>query len=254
LVVAKTGARRRRNLWPVLWLGLIPIAPVLAACFDLQKVDPGPRVVADFENDENDGGPTAAWNRFGPVNCGTFMGSDQHLGQDAGTAGTQADPDGSVTCTTERPGDGDKVALKAVFELNQPLGSNQPAGAAVVMRATPGSTVDVTAFQEIWFDAYLESAQQPLQLPPTTMLEVELGCSTNISDPLASQPSGDLGNIWPMHPLHLPLDNSFRVTLTPHSQNCLDRVDSIHFTILPGLADGMSAGGTLHLDNITLQN
>jgi hypothetical protein len=253
LVAAKTAARRRRNPWPVLWLGLIPLAPILAACFDLQKVDPGQRVIADFENDGGDGGLTAAWNRFGPVNCGTFMGSDQNLGQ-AGTAGTQADPDGSVTCTTERPGDGDNVALKAVFELNQPLGSNQPAGAAVVIRATPGSTVDLTAFQEIWFDAFLESAQQPLQLPSTTILEVELGCSTNISDRLASQSYGELGNSWPPNPLHLPLDNSFRVTLTPHSQNCLDRVDSIHFTILPGLADGTSAGGTLHLDNITLQN
>ncbi len=245
MVAAKTA---------LLWLGLIAIAPVVPACFDLQKVDPGPRVVADFEND---GGLTAAWNRFGQVKCGTFMGSDQHLGQDAGAAGTQADPDGSVTCAPEEPGDGDNFALRFAFELNQPLGNNQPAGAAVVIRATPGSTVDVTAFQEIWFDAYLESAQQPPQLPTGTQLVVELGCSTNSGDPLASQADGDLkpgGNSWPMYPLRLPLDSSFRVSTTVHNQDCLHRVDSIHFTILPGLAGGTSTGGTFHLDNITLQN
>lgn len=245
----------------MLWLGLIPIAPVLAACFDLQKVDPGPRVIADFENVENDGGTDggtdgglrAAWSRFGPVKCNTFMGSDQHLGQDAGAAGTEADPDGSVTCTAEHPGDNDNGALQAAFELNEPPGSSQQAGAAVVMRATPGITVDVTGFQQLWFSARLESSP-PFQLPPATELDVELGCSNNTGDPLAIQTVGIKleAQSWPPIQFQPPLDG-FK-SRTSHPQDCLRQVDSIHFTIHPNLAGGTSTGGTLHLDNITLQN
>lgn len=253
MVAAGRAAGRRRRLWPVWWLGLIPIAPVLSACFDLQKVDPGPRVVADFENFESDGGLKAAWNRFGPVKCGTFLGTDQHLGQDAGPAGTEADPDGSVSCAPEEPGDHDKFALEAAFELNEPPGSSQQAGAAVVMRATPGTLVDVTGFQQIWFSARLESAP-PLLLPTATQLEVELGCSNNTGDPLAFQ-SVDIkleAQSWPMLQFQLSLD-AFK-SRTAHPQNCLRQVDSIHFTIHPDLASGTSTGGTLHLDDITLQN
>jgi hypothetical protein len=236
-----------------LWLGLIWITPIVPACFDLQKVDPGPRVVADFDNFANDGGLRAAWNPFGPVKCGTFMGSDQHLGQDAGEAGTQADPDGSVNCTAEQPGDNDKFALEAAFQLNEPPGGSQQAGAAVVMRATPGINVDVTGFQQIWFSARFESAS-PFQLPTATELDVELGCSNNSGDPLASQPVDNIKlevQSWPMFQFQLSLD-AFK-SRTARPQDCLRQVDSIHFTIHPNLASGSSTGGTLHLDNITLQ-
>lgn len=254
MVAAGTAARRRRRLWPVWWLGLLPIAPVLAACFDLQKVDPGPRVVADFENSENDGGLKATWNRFGRVKCGTFLGSDQHLGQDVGAAGTEADPDGSVDCAPEKPGDNNSsFALEATFELNEPPGSSQQAGAAVVMRATPGTSVDVTGFQQLWFSARLESAP-PFQLPTATQLEVELGCSNNTGDPLAFQPV-DIkleAQSWPVLQFQLSLD-AFK-SRTAHPLNCLRQLDSIHFTVHPDLASGASTGGTLHLDDITLQN
>ena len=253
MVARGSTARRRRKLWPVLWLGLIPTAPVLAACFDLQKVDPGPRVVADFENSKIDGGLKAAWNRFGAVKCGTFLGSDQHVGQDAGQAGTEADPDGSVTCTPESPGDNkSSFALEAAFELNEPPGSSQQAGAAVVIRAT-GTSVDVTGFQQLWFSARLESAPS-FQLPTATQLEVELGCSNNTADPLAFQPV-DIkleAQSWPVLQFQLSLA-AFK-SRTAHTQNCLRQVDSIHFTVQPDLASGTSTGGTLHLDDITLQN
>ena len=248
-----------RGLSPAL-LGL-----VLSACFDLTKVDPGPRYVDDFDH----GNLTPSWTAFGKWQCGTFIGdlmaatatraaagSDLRVGQDDGAdGGTQSDPDGSVSCQPAQPGVNDLYALAATFELNEPLDAGQQLGAAVVTRTQPGTTVDVTGFTQLWFSAYFDSAPALPQVPAGTQLQVELGCSNKKSDPLAFQkvPEAQLGaGGWPMFQGYLDLD-LFRLTQTAKNRDCLSQVDSIHFTVIPMLTSGTSTTGTLHLDNINLQ-
>jgi hypothetical protein len=227
---------------------LFPIALAFAACFDLQKVDPGARVIDDFE----DGGLVPEWQRLKAWSCDT----------DGGPNGGQPDADGgqSMSCGVENGGDTDKYALRADFSLKTPLAGDQQPVAEVVTRTISG-TVDVTGFKRLAFSACLETSPDlSLPLPSGTLFQVELGCSAIKSYPFASQtvPYLSFKVKYPDQPFQLPLD-MFVATKggsTLQSQTCLGQVDSIHFTIKPELPNGMSTGGigTLHLDNITLQN
>jgi hypothetical protein len=250
-LVASVGTERRQGGLLLVWLALVWFALILPACFDLTKVDPGARIVDDFES----GNLSPSWTRFTSWKCGTFTGSDQVVGKDGGADAGGPDPDGSVSCLASEPADTGRYALRTTFELNDPLGNNQPVGAAVVTRTTPGVTIDVTGFAQLWFSAYLESAPPLPELPSGTKFQVELGCSNNRGDPLAFQvvAMSLLAESWPLLPIQLSLD-AFGLTRTTHNQDCLRQVDSIHFAVIPGLADGASTGGTLHLDDITLQN
>jgi hypothetical protein len=236
---------------------LVLLTVILPACLDLQKVDPGGRVIDNFE----DGGlPT--WNRFAAWQCHTFVrdaGQDAaHGGQDGGQpADADGDPGGACQLNPETPGADDLRALRADFQLSDPPDqSRQFPGMEVVARTTSG-TVDFTGFAGFVFHAYLDSApasQSPL--PTGTQFLVQLGCSTVKDNPAASQMVGIAvapGASWTTFPLML---DAFLLTATEstHNQGCLRLVDSIHFTIHPGLLDGASTAGTLHLDNISLQN
>jgi hypothetical protein len=237
-------------------LSLVSLGLLLSACFDLTKVDPGPRYIDDFDH----GNLTPSWAAFGKWQCGTFMGglgSDRRVGQDAGAdAGAKRDPDGSVSCQPEQPGDTDQYALRATFELNEPTGAGQQPGAAIVTRTARGTSVDITGYTQLWFSAHIESAP-PLTPVVAGTLEVELGCSSDTSDPLAFQ-SVDLMNMkldsstWPAFQFNFALD-TFERTKTQNNQDCFQRVDSLHFTIMPVLPSGASTGGALHVDNINLQ-
>jgi hypothetical protein len=221
--------------WPLL------LALGVSACFDPQKVDPGPRVVDDCE----DGDLQPSWSTFPQWKADSFTGDRPPTGPvDGGAVG------GTGSLALE-PGDGDQHALAATFELaDMPDGVRQRPGAEVVTRMM-GGTVDLTGFTQLVFDAFLEATPA---LPSANPLVVDLGCASFSQDPLASQAvmNVDLtSGYWV--PFRLALAD-FQQQNTTHNQACLAQIDSLHFTILPGLADGQAASVTLHLDNIKLQN
>jgi hypothetical protein len=226
----------------------------LPACFDLQQVDPGPRFIDDFEGD----GGLPTWNRFGAWSCRTFTGSgDPGAPPDAGAkadGGEPGEPDaGQCHLAVQMPGDGDKRALRTDFELTDPPDSIRQFPAAEVVTRTTGGTVDVSGFAQLVFSAILESAPLPITpLPSGTRFVVELGCSTFTGDPIATQTVAlTLGADWTELRLKL---SDFTLKNMTRPQPCLALVDSIHFEVVPGLADGMSTGGSLFIDNISLQN
>jgi hypothetical protein len=227
---------RDRRLAPT-WL--LP-ALALAGCFDLSKIDPGPRIVDDFE-----GGGAPTWTRFQPWSCDTFTGDAPAGGETDGGAG------GSVTCTITTPGDGDAHALSADFQLVDPPDGLREHPGAELVSLTSGGTVDLNGFtQLVLFASLVPGTPAP---PSGTQLTVEIGCSSFPLDPLASDAvTADLmTGDWVRLPLPLA---DFQLLNSSHNQACLAQVDSLRFTVVPALTDGQSASGTLLLDNIKLQN
>ncbi|HZL20259.1 MAG TPA: hypothetical protein VFG23_21180 [Polyangia bacterium] len=233
-------------------ISLLVLVLDLGACVDLAKVDPGPRFIDDFAD-----GSAPSWNRFGPWRCNDISGG-QKGSPDAGAVdagGSAPDAAGASTCNLalENPGDDDKQALESTFTLDDPLdGVREFPGTEIVTRTVSG-TVDVTGFTQLVFSTILESAAPPIPaLPDATQFLVELGCSAFPSDPLAVQAvSYTLNAGWAELRLSL---SGFTLKNTSRNQSCLALLDSIHFVVMPGLADGASTGGTLHIDNISLQN
>jgi hypothetical protein len=255
-MVGKTGQTvRRPGLPPLLFapvlLAAVLFAAVLPACIDLQKVDPGPRLVDDFES----GDLIPRWNRFGTWTCGVLASHQADASQDA----SQDDQDGGAAagqapCEVDTPGDLDMHALRYRFVLNEPPAGNQSLAAAVVTRTISGP-VDVSGFKQFVFSAYLESdlaASPSSALPSGTQFQVQLGCSTIRNDRAASQTIGVpfQASSWLPTPFTIRLDQ-----FPAQSRACLAEVDSISFTILlPALPSGTSKDGTLHIDNISLLN
>ena len=223
-------------------LGLVLAgALALAGCFDLQKIDPGQRIVDDFA------GPSPTWARFQAWVCDSTTGDEP--GTPAGDGGMAMA--GPVTCAPESPGDGDAYALRAEFQLTDPAdGIRQHPAAEIVSQTVPGSTVDLNAFTRLDFFAILSGTPT---VPAGTRVFVELGCSSFPLDPIAwDMVTADLtGGDW--MPVQLPLAE-FQLEMSTHNQSCLAQVDSIRFLVFPGLGDGESAAGTLQLDTIKLLN
>lgn len=229
---------------------------VATACFDLPKIDPGTRFVADF----NDGGLGSTWSRFGPWSCDTFTnatpnpGAGGSGGADAGQAADAGLASPESCQVSLEPGDDDPHALRIDFTLADPAdGTRQLPGVEVVSRTAKGTTVDLTSFKDLVFDAILESAPAPLALPGGTLFQVELGCSTIAYDNLATETIAGLIPGAPWVTFRAGLDEFFQMQ-TPLSPACRSQIDSIHFIVKPGLADGASTAGTFHIDDITLQN
>jgi hypothetical protein len=234
-------------------------------CFNLPKVMPGNRILDDF--DEVDGGLEDAglvptWSAFTRWTCGSFVSGSQE-GQDGGQdggiggdvdAGQLASPDGgpSVSCGVGPHGEGtpsSNQALVATFDVVAPTGSDL-FGLVVTTTTSPGSTVDLTGFTELLFDAELYSTTvAEAMLPSGTRLEVELGCSTNRMEMTIDQSVTITTEAlhWPPIP-PLPLE---MFTSTP---TCLAAVHSVSFKVLLGRAmAGTPIAGTLQLDNIAFK-
>lgn len=259
-MVTRAPAVRRRDRRDRFWAlrALVLGAPIVAtACFDLAKVDPGTRFVADFNGD---GGLASTWTRFGSWSCHTFTNGVP--GADAGgSGGADAGPAADAgagppeTCQVSlEPGDEDQHALRTDFKLGDAAdGVRQFPGVEVVSGTAKGATVDLTGFKELVFGAILESAAAPLALPSGTLFKVEIGCKAIRYDPLATETIAGLNLGAPWVTFRAGFD-MFNQTQTKLGSACLSQVDSIHFAVEPGLADGASTAGTLHIDNITLQN
>ena len=157
-----------------------------AGCFSLPKVNPGNRILDDFDEDAGINTPT--WSAFTGWTCGPFVSHSQEE-QDGGPGGEfdggrLANPDAgqSVSCGAGPHGEGtapNNQALVATFDVVAPIGSD-PFGVVVATTTNPGTVVDLTGFTQLLFDAELYSTTVgQAMLPSGTKLEVELGCSPN---------------------------------------------------------------------------
>jgi hypothetical protein len=246
----------RCNLAPIPFVPLV-LALAVPACFNPPTVDPGPRVIADFDEDGGlvDGAIEPTWSLFSPWTCSASRMSDQdnvNAGPDGGPrgevdAGQPTGPDGGqpVSCTLGL-GDPDMLGLWATFDAVAP-GKGQKLVVEVTTQ-TMSRTVDFSAFQRLLFDARLDPTADPF--PMGTELRVELGCATTKYHVDWYVP------LFPLWNPFSPLLSAFQGTNPLMDQSCLAHVDSIGFAVLFSSPTGTSMipiAGTLRLDSIELK-
>jgi hypothetical protein len=253
---------RTALLTPIAVTLLLSLGP---GCFSLPKVNPGNRILDDFDEDAGINAPT--WNAFTGWTCGPFVSRSQEKpegGQDGGLGGdgdggppARLDGGQSVSCGTGPHGEGtppNDQALVATFDVVAPTGSDL-FGVVVTTTTTPGSVVDLTGFTQLLFDAELYSTTMGEDmLPSGTKLEVELGCSPNKMEMTIDQSVSITTEAlhWPpIPPLALQM---FASTPASQIQTCLATVHSVSFKVLLGRAlAGNPIAGTLQLDNIAFK-
>jgi hypothetical protein len=213
---------------------------LLAGCFDVHGVNPGPYVIDDFD----DGSVQPREPNFGGWQCYAFNPS------------TNA----NYGCALSRDTlDGSAYSLQLEFTIDDPLDTMQEHGGAGLetLAIVPQ---DFTRFSQVVFDAELQSGNPPI--PSNAVVYLQLSCSTaHLED--GSAP-GDIyllqgvpyGREW------LPFSLSM-TTFAPPPWNpweikggtagCLSRVDSISFTVDPDLPDGQTGMGILNVDDIYFQ-
>jgi hypothetical protein len=222
-------------------VALMAAAFAMAGCFDVHDVDPGFRLIDNFDDGYFPSNPSfTPWMcyAFNPVTNQNFS-----CAQDADT------PDGN----------GDSLRLDVTVD-DAPDGSLQYGGAALVTYTARGIREDFTTFTTLVFDAELQSGTPPLA--SDAKMSVQLGCSTaQLTD--GSVP-GDLdvkqgvpySSIWQRRSAALANfggESSGTRKIKGGAAACLRLVDSIHFQIEAHLPDGQSGKGTLKIDNIYLQ-
>ena len=234
---------------PAIRFAPLVLALAVPACFP-PTVDPGPRIIADFnETDAVDG---STWSAFGAWECTASATLQTDGGVDSIAAPS---PDGGPPASCMwGPGSNDKGSLVASFALDPATGGRKLT-AEVGTRTPQGATVNLTGFNKLSFRAWLSSSST-MKLPQGTGLDIHLGCSANTNDPLVDQPA--TGIISPDAPdwsavVYFPLtgfQGKDPVTLPVGA--CLAVVDSISF-VVSFASTNDSIAGTLRLDNIELQ-
>lgn len=230
-------------------IGFVLPALALSACFDVQKVDPGKGVfvISDFE--KGDAVPNT--DLFDRWFCLTF---NPDLGQD---------PAQTVTCgVEEHPGDQSQFGLMARFMLHNDAPNVQYAGMSLLTLAD-GAAVDFNGYQDLFFNLKVDFGDPP---PPMAQVDVQLGCSSVAAqDPNSNQEYFDL-----FHTITITAPStwsSFRLPLSTFMQRmdetnlikggpkaCLALVDNIRFEVNGQFTQGLSGSGTLHIDDVRLEN
>jgi hypothetical protein len=230
-------------------IGFILPALALPACFDVPKVDPGDGVfvISDFE--KGDAVPNT--DLFDRWFCLTF---NPELGQD---------PAQTVTCgVEEHPGDQSQFGLMARFTLHNDAPNVQYAGMSLLTSAD-GAAVDFNGYQDLSFNLKVDFGDPP---PPMAQVDVQLGCnSVAAQDPNNNQEYFDL-----FHTITITTPSAWSSSRLPLStfmqrmdetnlfkggpKACLALVDSIRFEVNGQFTQGLSGSGTLHIDNVRLEN
>ena len=225
-------------------IGLLLPALALQACFDVHQGDPGNGrfVIDDFE----DGDTLPKAPSFQKWNCFTF---NPNIGQD---------PAQSVNCGLETPGDASGYALFAAFTLHDPPdGTLQWGGAALVTITYP--MVDFNGYHNLVFSLRVDRGN----LPSAAFAHVVLDCNSVIAES-PKKPGENFAvdqqivatDTWSTFKLELskftqPLWQLNR--FAGGMQACLAVIDSVNFQVAGQLADGQSAYGVIHIDNIYLE-
>ena len=236
LAVAAAGARGIGFLLPAL---------VLQGCFDVHQGDPGNGrfVIDDFE----DGDPLPkATPLFGQWGCYTF---NPNIGQD---------PEQSVNCDLERPGNASSYALFASFALHDPPDPGSQFGGAALATATD-PIVDFNGYQSLVFSLKVDFGN----LPTASYAYVALDCDSVMAE-RPKQPGDQFQleyrlaatNSWTTYSLALskfaqPDWQNNRFANGP--KTCLAAIDSVNFEVQGQLEDGQSGHGFIHLDDVYLE-
>jgi hypothetical protein len=213
---------------------LVTATLAFSGCFSVDKVDPGAYYLDTFE-DEN---LTPRAPGFELWDCRTFVAGAPDGGAPAGL-----DDGTGATCTVQPVGD-HPAALATQFVLHEPMDQvKETVGAEVSTHTTDGHTADLSGFRLMVFSALLDSGNPPL--PANTRLAVEIGCRSARGGGAISQPVSnvDIGGDWFTFSLAL-------ADFLPPDPSCLQQVEAIRISVRPGLMDGLSAAGTLDLDDI----
>jgi hypothetical protein len=207
------------------------------ACYDVTKVPLPPLIVDNFD----DGDDKPRTDRFLPWTCRTVRNSTDGPGAPPGADGGAPD----LQCQVGPVGT-HEFAITLPFVVDDPPdGQRQLGGAEIATQASqPGA--DFGAFRQLVLSAILESGTPGL--PAGTQLRVEIRCALGGTTRTLDQvvPGLAIDADWQNFPLDL-------ANFAPPLPGCLDQVESLHFSVRPGLPDGQSARGALHLDNIYLQ-
>jgi len=216
---------------------LVVTAMAAPACFDVHTVQPPTFVIDDF--DDGDLQPSAA--NFAAWICYIF----------------HTDPNGAG-CTRDRDeGDHSPYSLSLSFTVHDPAdGTQQDVGAGLATYASQPE--DLRRFLGLNFHIRLDSVMSPL--PVDTVVDVEIGCQTATPAPGSSTlhnlyvlQSGRYTEAWQTIDLALadfvpPPEPT--MAIAGGAPACLQLADGIRFAVHPGLHDGDSAQGILHVDDI----
>lgn len=229
--------------------GPLVLALMLPACFTPPTVDPGPRVIADFNEGADVDGST--WSAFGAWECTATATIQTDGGRDDITQPSSPDGGAPASCMPG-PGDDDRGSLTASFALD-PATGGQKLAVTVGTHTPQEAPVNLTGFNKLFFSAWLESSTST-KLPLGTGLKVRLGCSTNMGDVSVDQSAivtPDAPDWNAVAPLLLTGFQG-KSPLTSPVGGCLAVVDSISFVVSFGSTPD-PIGGTLRLDNIELK-
>jgi hypothetical protein len=208
-----------------------------STCFDVTKVPLPPLSIDDFD----DGDLEPRTDRFGRWSCRTFSNT-------ADDAGTPPDPDGgapNVQCRVGPVGNNHPFAMSLRFTLDDPADGERQLGGAELATQSSQTSVDFGAFRQLVLSATLESGSPAL--PTGTQLRVEIGCAlAGMPRTLEHTVPIVIGADWENFPLDL-------ANFAPAQPGCLRQVDALRVSVRPGLPDGQSTRGALHVDNIYLQ-
>jgi hypothetical protein len=210
---------------------------VVGGCYDVHTVDPGPYIIDDF--DDGDLQPADPnfdqWRCYG-FNPDTIDGIN--CGHDAGEQSTFS------------------LFLDATI-VDPPDGTQQHGGASLATFATKPE--DLSHFGQIMFDAKLESGNPPI--PSNALLYVELGCKGahtedgSLPGDLYVVQGVDYKSYWQPFTLAMISFNSppwLATHIMGGPAGCLQRIDSIRFTVDAQLPDGQTGKFVLHVDTISL--
>jgi hypothetical protein len=208
-----------------------------AACFDVTKVSLPPLTIDDFE----DGDDEPSTDRFQRWTCRAFSSP----GDDAGAT---TEPDGGapgVACVVQAVGD-HPHAMTVHFAVDDPPDGVRQLGGAELATNTAMTGIDLGRFKQLVLSAILESGTSAL--PPGTQLRVEIGCALPAMTRTLEQivPGLVIGSDWATFRLDL-------ANFAPLEPACLGQANALRVSVRPGLPDGQSTRGALHVDNVYLQ-
>jgi len=216
---------------------LVVTALAAPACFDVHTVQPPIFPIDDF--DDGDLRPLAP--NFAEWICYIF----------------NADRDGAACTLDHDEGDHSPFSLSLSFTVHDPANATQQDGGAGL--ATYASQPeDLTRFLGLNFHIRLDSGVPAL--PVDTVVDVEIGCQTAKPAPGSSTmhnlyvlQSGRYTEAWQTIDLALaefapPSEPT--MAIDGGAPACLRLADGIRFAVHPGLHDGDSAQGILHVDDI----
>jgi hypothetical protein len=211
---------------------------LVAGCYDLERLDPGPKSsvlpIDDFE--DGDPIPNASfdtWWKALPFNWGQ-----------------NPPPVPSVA----PPGFESNYALRGTFEWHYPLNHDFTGVSLGVSDARPH--LDVNRYRALHVSARFDPGAS--EFNGTTRFYADLGCesvptSGNVTGAYVTQLMDEMSNDWQSFVLELP---GFQEPTSdpPHivggARTCLADLDGIRFTVGTNLEAGDVVSGTLYIDDV----